>query len=131
MHIRELTAETGTTERQVRYLIAEGFVPAPRGGRSNADYGEDHVAAIRRYGRLRDFLPLVGHPVPAADAELDEIFVGFLDRYRESWSAFPDARPALEVARSNGWRIGVLTNGSTEQQNAKLTAIGLAAACSA
>jgi putative hydrolase of the HAD superfamily len=80
----------------------------------------------QRRGRLRAFLPLIGHPVPATDDELDEIFTGFLDRYRECWSAFPDARPALEVARSNGWRIGVLTNGTTSQQNAKLTAIGLA-----
>jgi putative hydrolase of the HAD superfamily len=80
----------------------------------------------QRRGRLRDFLPLVGHSVPAADKELDQIFTGFLDRYRASWAAFPDARPALEVARSNGWRVGVLTNGSTTQQNAKLVAIGLA-----
>lgn len=61
MHIRDLTARTGTTERQVRFLIAEGFVPSPRGGRSNADYGEDHVAAILRYGQLRE----LGFP-PAA-----------------------------------------------------------------
>lgn len=61
MHIGELKKRTGTTERQVRYLIAEGFVPPPRGGRSNADYGEDHVTAINRYGRLRD----LGFP-PAA-----------------------------------------------------------------
>ena len=61
MHIRELVARTGVTERQVRYMIAEGFVPAPRGGRSTADYGEDHVAAIHRYGRLRE----LGFP-PAA-----------------------------------------------------------------
>ena len=61
MNIRELAALTGTAERQIRYLIAEGFVPGPRGGRSNADYGEDHAAAIRRYTRLRD----VGFP-PAA-----------------------------------------------------------------
>jgi len=61
MNIRELTARTGLAERQVRYLIAEGFVPAPSGGRSNADYGEDHVAAITRYMRLRD----LGFP-PAA-----------------------------------------------------------------
>jgi putative hydrolase of the HAD superfamily len=80
----------------------------------------------QRRGRLRDFLPLIGHPVPAGDDELDEIFAGFLDCYRQSWAAFPDARPALEVARSNGWRIGVLTNGSTPQQNAKLAEIGLA-----
>jgi DNA-binding transcriptional MerR regulator len=43
----------GLTERQVRYLIAEGFIPPPRGGRTYADYGDDHVAAIARYQRLR------------------------------------------------------------------------------
>jgi MerR family copper efflux transcriptional regulator len=48
-------------ERQVRYLIAEGFIPAPRGGRANADYGDEHVEAIGRYTRLRD----LGFP-PAA-----------------------------------------------------------------
>jgi DNA-binding transcriptional MerR regulator len=61
MNIRELTARTGLAERQIRYLIAEGFIPPPSGGRSNADYGEDHVAAITRYTRLRD----LGFP-PAA-----------------------------------------------------------------
>ena len=80
----------------------------------------------QRRGRLREFLPLIDHPVPTTDDELDEVFAGFLEAYRQSWAAFPDARPALEVARSNGWRIGVLTNGSTTQQNAKLAEIGLA-----
>jgi DNA-binding transcriptional MerR regulator len=61
MKIRELIDLTGVAERQVRYLIAEGFVPAPHGGRSNADYGDEHVEAIRRYMRLRD----LGFP-PAA-----------------------------------------------------------------
>jgi MerR family transcriptional regulator, copper efflux regulator len=61
MHIRELKACTGIAERQVRYLIAEGFIPPPRGGRANADYGDDHVAGIERYTRLRD----LGFP-PAA-----------------------------------------------------------------
>jgi len=61
MHIKELIARTGIAERQVRYLIAEDLVPAPRGGRANADYGEDHVEAIRRYVRLHD----LGFP-PAA-----------------------------------------------------------------
>jgi DNA-binding transcriptional MerR regulator len=59
--IRELTDLTGVPERQVRYLIAEGFIPPPRGGRAHADYGEDHVAAIHRYSRLRE----LGFP-PAA-----------------------------------------------------------------
>jgi len=61
MRMTELTALTGIAERQVRYLITEGFMPPPRGGRSNADYGEDHVAAIQRYARLRE----LGFP-PAA-----------------------------------------------------------------
>ena len=61
MNMKELIARTGIAERQVRYLIAEGFLPPPRGGRSNADYGEDQVAGIRRYMRLRD----LGFP-PAA-----------------------------------------------------------------
>src|SRR5215471_4186141 len=61
MRMNDLTDLTGIAERQVRYLIAEGFIPPPRGGRANADYGEDHVAAIDRYARLRD----LGFP-PAA-----------------------------------------------------------------
>ena len=53
MNLRELTVLTGVVERQIRYLIAEGFVAPPRGGRAHADYGADHVAAIRRYMALR------------------------------------------------------------------------------
>ena len=49
------------------HLIAEGFIPAPRGGRANADYGDDHVAAIRRYARLRD----LGFPPAAIKLLLD------------------------------------------------------------
>jgi len=61
MNIRELTSRTGIAERQIRYLIAEGFMPAPHGGRSNADYNDDHVVAIQRYTRLKE----LGFP-PAA-----------------------------------------------------------------
>ena len=53
MNLRELVALTGVAERQIRYLIAEGFVAAPSGGRAHADYGADHAAAIRRYTALR------------------------------------------------------------------------------
>jgi len=61
MNIHKLTSLTRTPERQIRYLIAEGFMPPPRGGRSNAEYGKEHVTAIRRYARLRE----LGFP-PAA-----------------------------------------------------------------
>jgi MerR family transcriptional regulator, copper efflux regulator len=61
MKIGELTTLTGVPERQIRYLIAEKFIPPPRGGRAHAEYGDDHVAAIRRYSRMRE----LGFP-PAA-----------------------------------------------------------------
>jgi DNA-binding transcriptional MerR regulator len=61
MHSRELVARTGISERQVRYLIAEGFMPHPTGGRAMAEYGETHVEAVQRYMRLRE----LGFP-PAA-----------------------------------------------------------------
>jgi DNA-binding transcriptional MerR regulator len=54
MTIGELAALTGVAARQIRYLIAEGFIPPPAGGRARATYGEDHAAGIRRYMRLRD-----------------------------------------------------------------------------
>ena len=61
MRLKELIERSGTAERQVRYLISEGFVPPPRGGRANADYGEDHVEAVIRYARFKE----LGFP-PAA-----------------------------------------------------------------
>jgi DNA-binding transcriptional MerR regulator len=67
MKMRELTRRARVTGRQVRYLIAEGFIPAPRGGRANADYGDDHVVAIRRYARLRE----LGFPPAAIKLLLD------------------------------------------------------------
>lgn len=53
MTLRELTEVVDVAPRQVRYMIAEGFVPPPAGGRAHASYGEEHVEAIRRYMRLR------------------------------------------------------------------------------
>jgi DNA-binding transcriptional MerR regulator len=61
LKIRELTEQTGVTARQVGFLIAEGFVPPPTGTTAKADYGDEHVAAIRRYQHLHG----LGYP-PAA-----------------------------------------------------------------
>lgn len=71
MRMRNLVQRTGFAERQVRYLIAEGFIPPPRGGRANAEYGDDHVQAIIRYAKLRD----LGFP-PAAIRLLMEATAG-------------------------------------------------------
>jgi MerR family transcriptional regulator, copper efflux regulator len=53
MNMQELSARTGVAERQIRYLIAEGFIPAPTGGRATADYSDEHVNGIERYSRLK------------------------------------------------------------------------------
>ncbi len=71
MNFRELIAEVGVAPRQVRYMIAEGFVPAPTGGRAHASYGEAHVRAICRYKRLR----ALGFP-PGAIRVLQQAKVG-------------------------------------------------------
>lgn len=120
--IRTWISELGGTPSEE--LLAQWFAIEDRN--FNAFLAGELTHQEQRRGRLRDFLPLLGLAVPPSDAELDEFFTGYLHHYTNSWTAFPDARPALEVARGNGWRIGVLTNGSTRQQNAKLRAIGLA-----
>ncbi len=61
MKLQELSERLDIAPRQVRYLIAENFIPPPTGGRAHADYGEEHVTAIRRYTRLKE----LGFP-PAA-----------------------------------------------------------------
>ncbi len=78
MNMKQLSERTGLTPRQIRYLIAEGFMPPPAGGRTYADYGEEHTTAIRRYTRLKElgFPPAAirvllkareGVPFPVAD----------------------------------------------------------------
>ena len=52
-HLRE-EYDLRITPRQVRFLVAEEFCPSPTGGRKFARYGEEHLAAIVRYYRLRD-----------------------------------------------------------------------------
>ena len=78
MNMKQLSERTGLTPRQIRYMIAEGFVPPPTGGRTYAEYGEAHTTAIRRYARLKElgFPPAAirvllqareGVPYPVAD----------------------------------------------------------------
>ena len=53
MDIKQFAEEVGETPRQIRYLIAGEFIPSPTGSRFRADYGAEHVAAVRRYQYLR------------------------------------------------------------------------------
>ncbi|MDN5742352.1 MAG: HAD family hydrolase [Micrococcaceae bacterium] len=86
--------------------------------------GELSFHAQRRE-RLRQFLPLIGHPGPVGATELDEVFAIYLRSYEEAWTAFPDAVPTLELLRSSGTTVGVITNGNHEQQAKKIKRIGI------
>lgn len=79
----------------------------------------------QRRRRLQIVLPTVGISVPDGDCDLDALFEDYLRAYRKAWRAFPDAADVLATLRTQGLRIGVLTNGSEEQQVDKLRAIGL------
>ena len=58
MNINGAAAAVGETPRQIRYLIAEGFIPNPEGSRAKPDYRQIHADAIRRYQLLRkDYKP--------------------------------------------------------------------------
>lgn len=80
--------------------------------------------AEQRRRRLRDFLPLIKSPV-GDDAELDDVFSGYLRHYEAAWTCFDDAAETLEDISRLPVKMAVLTNGTNEQQHAKLKAVGL------
>ena len=86
--------------------------------------GEISFQAQRRE-RLRSVLPALGVHAPADDAALDDLFQKYGRAYRRAWRAYPDSADLLKTLRPAGLRVGVLTNGTQEQQLDKLGAIGL------
>lgn len=51
--------------------------------------------AEQRRRRLRDFLPLV-HTTVGDDADLDDVFAGYLRHYEAAWTCFDDVEETLE-----------------------------------
>lgn len=80
--------------------------------------------AEQRRRRLRDFLPEMG--IPFAEADLDEIFSGYLNAYEAAWAVFPDVAATLAALADDGLITAILTNGTVEQQHQKLERTGLA-----
>jgi len=112
------------------WLPAIGLVPTETAIARWAEMQETHLAAWRdgrisfaeqRRRRLRDFLGTRG-----TDAELDELFAGYLTHYEDAWRAFDDAAEALTALAAAGLATAVLTNGSRGQQLRKLSRTGLA-----
>ncbi|WP_433797549.1 HAD family hydrolase [Actinoplanes sp. CA-252034] len=74
----------------------------------------------QRRERVRDFLA-----ADLTDAEADELFAGYLERYEAGWTIFDDAIPALRRVRAAGLTAAVLTNGDEGQQRRKMDRLGL------
>lgn len=71
--------------------------------------------------RMRDWGEQVGVSVPAG-AEHDW-FDTYQEGYAAGWSLFPDAMPCLDALAAV--RLGMITNGDSVQQHAKVAALGL------
>ncbi|WP_059103196.1 HAD family hydrolase [Shouchella shacheensis] len=57
--------------------------------------------------------------------QADEKFNGYLELYRNRWRVYDDVIPCLEFLKSNGYRLGVISNGDLSQQLEKLNNIGV------
>jgi putative hydrolase of the HAD superfamily len=83
--------------------------------------------AEHQVARMRSWAALVDVPLPAG-TELDW-FGDYLVGYSAGWAAFEDVTPCL--AALAGTRFGVITNGESVQQRAKIAALGLTESFSA
>ena len=78
--------------------------------------------AEQRRRRVADLHAALKRPVR------ENWFGDYLKAYEDAWRAFPDAAPTLAALKT---RVGVLTNGRHDQQQAKLVASGLRSAVEA
>jgi putative hydrolase of the HAD superfamily len=79
--------------------------------------GELSYEALRRM-RIRE---TVSDDVQ--DEEADEIFATYMKIYRSEWTLFSDVVPCLD--RLRGCTLGVISNGRSEEQRAKLCSLGI------
>lgn len=79
----------------------------------------------QRRARARDF----GEPYGLRfthDSEAEGWFEEYLDHYRAAWSLYDDTLPCLDALAGKGIRLGIITNGQEDFQQAKLSRMGLA-----
>lgn len=81
--------------------------------------------AEQRQRRLRRILAEIGIDHRNDPAELDRLFDRYLTEYERAWRLYPDVIEVLAALRHRGLRLGLLTNGSEEQQRRKLSVTGL------
>ncbi|WP_240474429.1 HAD family hydrolase [Intrasporangium chromatireducens] len=74
----------------------------------------------QRRARVRAFLPAL----TATDERADAAFSAYWIAYEHSWRPFEDARRTLVRVCAAGLAVGILTNGSLEDQRRKLERVG-------
>lgn len=75
----------------------------------------------QRYGRIREYL----NRPELTDSQARDLMEQFYVHYIAATTAYPDASPALTAALNSGATVGILTNGATELQTAKMRAAQL------
>lgn len=77
----------------------------------------------QRRSRVRGLLGAPG----MSDTDADAWFAGYWERYRTRWAVFDDVGPLLAAlaALDPAPRVGIVTNGTAEHQQAKIVALGL------
>lgn len=81
--------------------------------------------ADQRRRRIRRVLTELGVEYQDGAADLDRLFERYLANYERAWRLYPDVDEVLTTLRHRGLRLGLLTNGSEEQQRRKLMRTGL------
>ncbi|MEP6478860.1 MAG: HAD family hydrolase, partial [Rhodoglobus sp.] len=79
----------------------------------------------QRRERARAFVEPFGIDL-ADDTTADAWFERYLVEYRRAWKLHDDALPCLDALDAAGIRIGIITNGDIDFQQAKLDGVGLA-----
>ena len=82
--------------------------------------GKVSVAEQRRC-RMRGLFALYGRRLSVREA--DRLIEFYESHYRDSWALFDDVLPALQSL--DGYRCGIISNGSSRQQKAKIQKTGI------
>ncbi|MBL8029150.1 MAG: HAD family hydrolase, partial [Fibrobacteres bacterium] len=76
----------------------------------------------QRQHRIKDAFGLTSHNLPI----VNEIIINFDAHYQNAWRCFDDVIPTLTSLKKNDSKIGLITNGESSQQRAKITKTGIA-----
>lgn len=77
----------------------------------------------QRNSRIRDIWNVFGSSL--SDEQTEGIVVQYLDFYEKNWCLFPDVKGCLQKLSDRRQRLGIVSNGSLDQQRKKLQMTGI------